>query len=139
MTFIAGYLLCVLSLPVALAFADTAKALHCLTIKHQHADTGAHAGDANAHVHAAVEHIHDDGAAHRHGDNDSSSHGHGTAGSGAVDNCCGYFCLSAMPAGPTPDVLPMACIRSVTVSADYGIAGRGPDRIDRPPIVHLPL
>jgi hypothetical protein len=43
-----------------------------------------------------------------------------------------------MPMSPTHDVAPTARMLSVLLVADHGIAGRGPDRIDRPPIVLLP-
>jgi hypothetical protein len=42
-----------------------------------------------------------------------------------------------MPPSPTPDVVPAVGVHTAGAAIDTGIVGRGPDRIDRPPIVSL--
>jgi hypothetical protein len=136
MTLALAYALCVLAPQVALAFMDGAAVVHCLTTRHEHrtADVPTHNVDAHAH-HAA--HDQGDGAAPQHDGHRGSGKAQ-TDGQAAGANCCGIFCLSAMPMSPAPDVTPTARITSLVSAIDHGIAGRGPDRIDRPPIVLLP-
>ncbi len=116
----AVYALCVVAPPVALAFTDGAVAAHCLT--------GNHHAPAKAHVHA-------DGSVHNHsgGDDTQDKSGDKTA-KGQAGSCCGLFCFAAMPADvgdviaqPIPVAAPLPALQA-------GLSGRGPDRINRPPI-----
>ena len=137
LTLALAYLLCVIGPPVALAFMDTGAAVHCLTARHEHRAT-AQSPDVQAHARQAAAHGHDAAGAHRH----DPGHDTGTSEPGGkvtTVNCCGTFCVSAMPASPVPDVVPHAGIPAAVAAVNHGIAGRGPDRIDRPPIVLLPL
>lgn len=125
------YAFCVL-LPSA-ALAVTHVAAHCLTGSNgashvhraiektpdrDHAAPHSHAGNAQH------EHSHD-GAPHQHEKADDTSHG---------GNCCGLFCLSAISqdGGSFPAVV-FAVAKDSPVLAD-ALAGRVPDRINRPPI-----
>jgi len=134
-----AYALCVLAPPVALAFTEGAQAFRCVTGHHhqQRAAAAAHSPGAQAHDRNAPVHVHSDGSAHRHGAaNDSGANK--TDENGTVGDCCGYFCVSAVPASPLPDVVPMLGMFIAVAAVDNGIGGRGPDRIDRPPILLLP-
>jgi hypothetical protein len=136
-TFVAAYLFCMLAPPLALAFADSAGALHCLTARHEHRSPVAAAEKVGTpHAHEAHSH-HDAAGQHDH-------HGHDTgappaSGMDAAANCCGYLCLSAIPVGPVPCVGLQERMAAAEALAGPSIAGRGPDRIDRPPIVLLPM
>jgi hypothetical protein len=130
-----AYALCVLVPPVALAFMDGAAVVHCLTTRHQHRTAAVNTHDVDTHAHHTTADNHGGASAHDH----DSHHGSGAQTDGQAGiNCCGIFCLSAMPMSPAPDVSPPARIVSLVSAIDHGIAGRGPDRIDRPPIVLLP-
>ena len=117
-----AYVLCVVGPSAALALIDGPSAIHCAT-------KPSHSG-------AAPVHDLDGGAAHLYG-------GHGSDqtksdGKSQTATCCGTFCVSAMPAATAPDVIPLVGVRSTEIAIDHGIAGHGPPRIDRPPIVLLP-
>jgi hypothetical protein len=136
-TFTLAYALCVFAPPLALAFEDSARALHCLTVRHEHRSPAA-AADALGALHSHKTHAHRDAAGHQdHGSQDTGKPPAG--GMGAASDCCGYLCLSAIPAGPVPWVGPQERIIATEVLGGPSIAGRGPDRIDRPPIVPLPV
>jgi hypothetical protein len=129
---VAAYALCVLAPHAALAFGAAA---HCLTdepvaahvhqvqpVSHTHADGAVHThGAPAAHKHADA-----DGApAHKHSDPDGKNHG-GT--------CCGLFCVSAI-ALDVDTTLAVPRAHAATLPGLHEIlAGRGPDRLIRPPI-----
>jgi hypothetical protein len=133
--FASAYLLCVLAPPIALAFAASAGALHCLTARHEHRLPVAAADKAGTpHSHEA--HAHHDAA----GQQDHRSHDTGAPPAGGMDaafDCCGYLCLSAIPAGPVQCGVPQERMLATEAHGGESIAGRSPDRIDRPPIVSL--
>ena len=116
------YAVCILAPSAAFAFADRDAAAHCLT-----EPLGA------AHVHQAANgDVHAEGVAHIHSDTGTPDE-HSDA-NGKSRNCCGLFCVTALsqelgPAlsGPSPTGL-------TSLALDYELAGRGPDRIHRPPI-----
>jgi len=135
--FAGAYLFCMLAPPLALAFADSADALHCLTARHEHRSPVA-AVDTVGTPHSHEAHSHHDAV----GQQDHRSHDTGGPPAGGMDaasNCCGYLCLSAIPAGPAPCVGPQERMVAAEALGGPSIAGRGPDRIDRPPIVLLPV
>jgi hypothetical protein len=134
-TFAGAYLFCMLAPPLALAFADSAEALHCLTARHEHRSPAAAADKAGT-LHSHEAHVHHDAA----GQQDHRSHDTGAPPAGGMDaafDCCGYLCLSAIPAGPVQCVGPQERMLATEVRGGQSIAGRSPDRIDRPPIVSL--
>jgi len=136
-TFAGAYLLCMLAPPLALAFADSAEALHCLTARHEHRSPVA-AADKVGTPHSHEAHPHHDAA----GQQDHRSHDTGgppAGGKNIASDCCGYLCLSAIPVGPVLCVDPQERMLTTEVLGGQSIAGRGPDRIDRPPIVLLPV
>jgi hypothetical protein len=113
------YAFCVLLPPAALAL--THAAAHCLT------DSGA------AHVHgktAVKPHAHADGTAHAH--HDQAPHEHSDA-SDKAQNCCGLFCISAMPHGGILDVATPLAVCSHIVTAVHALDGSEPGRLRKPP------
>jgi hypothetical protein len=119
------YALCVLAPAAAFALSDAAHASHCLTHDHHAAGAGHDHADALGHVH-----IHGDGSSHEHATPDDSH-------SKASSECCGLFCLTALPT-PLADLGAWTSFGASTLStatADH--AGRGPDRLYRPPISFL--
>ena len=138
LTLALAYLLCVVGPSVALAFMDTGAALHCVTARHEHRAAAAQSHDVEARAQHAAARGHDGAAAHRH-DTGHKSGNSEADGKAPTATCCGTFCLSAMPASPVPDVVPRTGMFAAVAAVDRGIAGRGPDRIDRPPIALLPL
>jgi hypothetical protein len=115
-TFAALYAFCVLLPPAALAL--THAAAHCLTEQRA------------AHVHgkSAESHDHADGSVHQHDDQAQ----HSDAGDKA-QNCCGLFCISAMPHEPGLElVTPLAVSRTMPAAA-HALDGREPDRLRKPP------
>ena len=119
------YALCVVAPPLALAFSDGTIAAHCLTEDHgfSHAST--------LHIHERA-HIHAGAAADKHADiavpasDDETKHHHS-------GTCCGLFCHAA--ATNNENSLTSEQIShsvALPVLVDH-LAGRGPDRLDRPP------
>jgi hypothetical protein len=131
LTLAALYALCVLMAPVAFAFSGAPA--HCLT------DAGpAHvhqrmAEPAEVHAHGAGHSHGSTAAAHEHlGESAPDDHAHGDGKAGG--NCCGLFCITGL-AQERPDFLttPVVNAQSVSTLADV-LTGRGPDRINKPPI-----
>jgi hypothetical protein len=125
------YALCILMPNAALAFGSATA--HCLTEP---------PGAAHMHRTAAQTHVHADGVMHTH--SDKASHHHGDAGTpekhsdgdGKTHNgtCCGLFCISAIAHEP-PSAFPATLlVTRVSPPLDDALSGRGPARINRPPI-----
>lgn len=115
------YVFCILAPHAALAFTGAASAAPCLTETE---------GLAHVHHAAANTHVHANGTVHEHGD--KSRHSDGKAEHG---NCCGMFCVTALANDPgVVLVVPELGTPPQVVLMD-GLPSRGPDRIDRPPIV----
>lgn len=106
---VAAYSLCLIMPTAALALGDAPGPAHCLTDDHH--------GLTAVHVHA-------DG---------SSDHHKSNGGDEPPGKCCGLFCLSAL----SPDVVlvgqPHVHAVAAVVPLPVRMAGRGSDRIDRPP------
>jgi hypothetical protein len=120
------YAVCVLAPSAALALSADAAA-HCLTgpggAAHVHQQQTAPHGDVAAG--GAVHEHSDESAPHQHSDADGKSH---------AGTCCGLFCVTALPHEP---VLSLAVPPTAALDRPHGVyelAGRGPDRINRPPI-----
>jgi len=119
------YAFCVLAPHAALAL--TQAAAHCLTEPHGAAHVHQEQAAATSHVHAdGVAHVHSDtGTPHNHSDADGRDHG---------GNCCGLFCVTALTHEPTPALSEPLAASLVGLDEFDQLAGRGPDRINRPPI-----
>ena len=124
--------LCVVAPSAAVAFAPGDRAVHCLTDEQlgltrlHHADVGhAYGAHAKAHVHADGATQHDDGTHHQ----GAPAKGNDPAA------CCGLYGLTAMAVDAQLD-LPVPSRRSSLVPVSFErLAGRDPDRINRPPII----
>lgn len=124
------YAFCILMPNAALAFSNATA--HCLTEPH---------GAAHMHQAAATTHIHADGVAHTHADKapyrgdasapEKHSDGDGRNHSGT---CCGLFCISAIVHEPPPTFPAPLLVARVVPRLDDALSGRGPARINRPPI-----
>lgn len=142
MTIAVLYALCVLTPSAAAAFGIGDQPAHCFTEQqlglHVHQAAAGHArGGARAHEHAHMQaHVHNDSAAHRHAD----SHHPGTRDR---DNdpaaCCGLFGVTAMAVDPQVDLGAPSRHSAILPASFEELSGRGPDRINRPPIALLPL
>jgi hypothetical protein len=85
------------------------------------------------HEHGGNAHAHTDGTVHQH----SKAPDGQTKDPGA--QCCGLLCTSALPAILIDMPLPAFRARSAISAEVDALAGRAPDRLDRPPISSLSL
>ena len=115
------YAFCILAPHAALAFTGATSAAPCLT-----------EAQGLAHVHhvAANTHVHADGTAHEHGDKNRHSDGKAQHG-----NCCGMFCVTALATDPGVVLVVPELGTPSLVALETGLPSRGPERINRPPIV----
>jgi hypothetical protein len=118
------YSFCVLAPAAALAVADQEATAHCLTEPHGH---------AGAHHHAQHVHKHADGKAHVHDDAGTAAD-HSSDDKAQTGKCCGLFCLTALATTNVPMFGKPAVTAAPLPAADAALAGRGPERISRPPI-----
>lgn len=142
------YAFCIVMPSAAVALGAADHAVHCLTEGqlglhvHQPTESPFHAHD-HAHGHGshqtqahAHQHVYVAGAAHDH----DTSHHRGT--NKADDDpaaCCGLFGVTAMAVDPQPDLGAPSRGSSILPTSFEELNGRGPDRINRPPIALLPL
>ena len=122
------YALCTIAPGLALAFADASTLVHCLSDDHR----GAEKSRAHAHDH-------EDGLSHSHADDGASPFGEAEKDKGTPANCCGIFCITALPASLHLAVGEPVHGSALTPALHDRLTGRGPDRINRPPIVSLSL
>jgi hypothetical protein len=115
------YMLCILAPSAAFAFSTNPGVAHCLTEGH----VGVHDHGGKVHVHAdGIAHHHDDDATPPSGDNEKSP----------VATCCSLFSVVAISGEPGPSwglYSPASTVLPVLADA---LSGRGPERINRPPI-----
>jgi hypothetical protein len=116
------YLFCILVPSAAFAFSDNPSVAHCLTEGH----VGLHDHGDKVHVHAnGTAHHHDDGAAAPSGDSEKSR----------VPTCCSLFSVVAISGEPGLSLglySPASIVSPIPADA---LSGRGPERINRPPIL----
>jgi hypothetical protein len=128
------YAVCVVAPSVALAFADGAVAAHCLP-DDNHGLAPVHAlGDGRG-----IVHTHDDGTVHEHANQTASAQDGEGEQTKPVGSCCGLFCFAAVTSDLDVAIgqpVHMSCVLPVL---DEHLDGRGPDRINRPPIPLLSL
>src|SRR5262245_6660260 len=140
-TLAALYALCILAPAAAFAFSDNPAVAHCLTEGHVgihdhggkvhvHADGTAHQhhADGTAHQH------HDDGTAHQHHDDGAAPQPSGDDGKAPMATCCGLFSVVAIPGEPVPSLGFYSLASVVLQPPGEALGGRGPERINRPPI-----
>jgi hypothetical protein len=135
--FALAYLACVIAPSIALAFADGAVTAYCFDEIAQVATPQIH------------DHVHADGSVHRHADKKSpdvaqnaSQEGQGdsrTPGHSHDSNCCGLFGFAAVLPALDEAVSEPASFHIQQPILTNCLVGCGPERINRPPILPLPL
>jgi len=146
------YAVCILAPSAAFAFSNNPSIAHCLieghsttavhdhgSTAHDHATPAAHDhGATAAHDHGRV-HVHADGTAHRHHDDGPTQKQANDSGKTDVANCCGLFSIVAV-AGEPDLILGLSGHASILLPPlREALSGRGPERINRPPISLLSL
>jgi len=124
------YALCVLAPAVAFALSDNPAIAHCLTEGH----VGVHDHGAK-HEHGGKLHAHADDTAHQHHYDGAAPQPSGNDGKAAIASCCGLFSVVAIPAEPVPSFGSDSLASVVLPILGEALTGRGPERINRPPIV----
>jgi hypothetical protein len=119
------YAFCVLAPSAVFAFADGAAIAWCLTEDH---------GVAPMHHDAGTVHVHADGTSHHHPDSHASHSDSGDHAKGHAGDCCGLFPMAGLSGEPRIAFGPSNLTAiSFPVLTD-ALHGRGPERINRPPI-----
>jgi hypothetical protein len=137
------YALCVLAPAAAFAFSNNPAAAHCLTEGHvgvrnqaQHNQAQQNQAQHNQaqHNHADQVHVHADGTAHQHHDHGTAPQPSNDDGKSPIATCCGLFSVVAIPGGPIPSLEFYSLASVVLPPPGEALSGRGPERINRPPI-----
>ena len=121
------YALCILAPAVAFAFSNNPAVAHCLTEDH----VGVHDHGSK---HAAKLHVHADGSTHQHHDDGAVPEPADDDGKWAIATCCGLFSVVAIPVEPIPSFDFYSLASVVLPVVGEALSGRGPERINRPPI-----
>jgi hypothetical protein len=122
------YALCILAPALAFAFSDNPAVAHCLTEGHVGIhDHGSKHDQARLHVHA--------GSTHQHHDHDGTAQPSGDDSKGAMATCCGLFSVLAISGELFPTFEDYSLASVVWPVLGEALSGRGPERINRPPIV----
>jgi hypothetical protein len=146
-TLAALYALCILAPAAAFAFSNNPAVAHCLTEGHVgiHDHSGKHDHGGKAHVHAdgtahqhhadgTTLHHHADGTAHQHHDDGAAPQAAGDDGKAPIATCCGLFSVVAISGEPVPSLGFYSLASVVLPPPGEALSGRGPERINRPPI-----
>jgi hypothetical protein len=128
------YALCILTPAVAFAFSNNPAVPLCLIEGHVGVhNSGGMDDHGAAHDHGGMVHVHVDGSPHQHHD-DGTSPQHTDDDKARVGSCCGLFSVVAIAGEPSPN-LGLYSLASVVVPVvGTALSGRGPERINRPPI-----
>jgi hypothetical protein len=116
------YVFCILAPSAAFALSTNPAVAHCLT-----------EGHVGVHDHGAKVHVHGDGTAHHH-DHDGATPPPGDNEKSRVATCCSLFSVVAISAEPGLSLglySPASIVPPILADA---LSGRGPERINRPPI-----
>jgi hypothetical protein len=127
-TLAALYALCILTPAAAFAFSDNPAVAHCLT--EGHVGVHEHSGK-NDHGKA---HVHADGTTHQHHADDAAPQPAGDDAKSPMATCCGLFSVVAIPGEPVPSLGFYSLSSVVLPPPGEALSGRGPERINRPPI-----
>jgi len=122
------YVLCILAPAVAFAFSDNPAVAHCLTEGH----VGVH--DHGAKHDGGKPHVHADRSTHQHHDETAAPQPAGDESKGTIATCCGLFSVVAIPGEPVPSFGFYSLASLVLPIFGAALSGRGPERINRPPI-----
>ena len=116
------YGLCILAPSAAFAFSANPGVAHCLT-----------EGHVGVHDHGGKVHVHADGSAHHH-DHDGVAPPSGDDEKSRVASCCSLFSVVALPGEPGLSLGLYNPASIVLPALTDTLSGRGPERINRPPI-----
>src|SRR5262249_45826599 len=122
------YALCILAPAVAFAFSDDPAVAHCLTEGH----VGVH--DHDAKHDGNKPHVHADGSTHQHHDDAAAPQPAGDHSKGAIATCSGLFSVVAISGESIPSFGFYRLASVVLPIFAEALSGRGPERINRPPI-----
>jgi hypothetical protein len=125
------YALCILAPSAAFALSSNPAMAHCLIEDHVAPVVHDH-GNAHAHDHGGVMHQHADGTTHQHHD-DGATPKH-PDGKTPLPSCCGLFSVVAIADDPGAVLEPSSHASRLVPALRDALTGRGPDRINRPPI-----
>jgi len=132
------YALCILAPSAAFAFSNNPSIAHCLIEGHVAVAVHDHAIPA-VHDHGGKVHVHADGTTHQHHDDGQVPKSPSGGGKADVATCCGLFSVVAI-AGEPDLILGSSGHASVLLPPlREALSGRGPERINRPPISLLSL
>jgi hypothetical protein len=123
------YALCILAPSAAFAFSDNPAVAHCLIADH----VGVHV-QGGKHDHGGKAHVHGDGVAHEHNHDGAAPPPAGDDGKAAVASCCSLFSVVAIPGQADLSLGLYSPASLVAPALGEARSGRGPDRINRPPI-----
>jgi hypothetical protein len=128
------YGLCILAPAAPYAYSNKPAVSHCLIENHVgvHNSGGMHDHGA-AHDHGGTVHVHADGSAHQHHDEGTSPQ-HTDDDKARVASCCGLFSVVAIAGEPSPSLRLYSLASVVLPVVGEALSGRGPERINRPPI-----
>jgi hypothetical protein len=119
------YGVCILMPSAAFALAAHDLAAHCLIEDH---------GFAAPSHHGVASHVHADGVTHHHSEGGTSHKQTNEDGKGHAANCCGLFSVVAISGEPGIALSARALTSVPFAVLREAFSGRGPDRINRPPI-----
>jgi hypothetical protein len=131
------YVLAIVAPAAAMALGTGEHPAHCFTDEQlgvAHLQPAA-SGHVHADAHART-HVHSDGTTHRH---DGAHHPAPSDRDHDPAACCGLFGLTAMAVDPHLELGASSRHWSIVALSFDKLTGRDPDRINRPPIVPLPL
>jgi len=128
------YGLCIVAPSAAFAFSHNPSAAHCLTEDGIPIAVHDHGGKVHVHADGTTHRHHGDGATQQHHD-DGSTQKHSSDGAkDGVATCCSLFSVVAVAFEPAL-ILGISGPASLLVPTLRGaLSGRGPERINRPPI-----
>jgi hypothetical protein len=124
LTCAALYLVCVLVSSVAFALAHGGDLLDCLTEQHAVAAVPHH--DVASHELAGMMHDHGGSGAPHQYPGDPQKH--------QIAPCCSMFAMVALLGAPVPELASATPLAASFPLLQDALDGRGPDRINRPPI-----
>jgi len=127
------YALCILAPAAAFALSSSPAMAHCLTEDHVAPVVHDH-GKAHAHDPGGMTHQHADGSMHQHHDDGATQKHPGTDGKTPVPSCCGLFSVVAIADEPGVVLGSSGHASRLVPALRDALTGRGPDRINRPPI-----
>jgi hypothetical protein len=128
------YALCILAPSAAFALSSNPAMAHCLTEDHVAPAVHDHGGKPHVHEHGGATHVHADGTVHQHHDDGATPKQPGGEGKTPVPSCCGLFSVVAIADEPGVVLGSSGHASRLVPALREALTGRGPDRINRPPI-----